>query len=96
MVVVGPSIRSRVLEKGSRVFVHCVHMESPSKLEYFDIKNQIWIKKEEKTFNIHTTMFSEGAFREAYKAYAVVGEQTLWVVKSSKMKLWKGFQKCME
>ena len=41
-------------------------------------------------------MFSEGAFREAYKAYAVAREQTLWLVKKFKNEAWERIAEIME
>ena len=57
------------------------------------ISNQIWFKKEEQLFQIQTDKFSEGAFREAYKAYTFKNGKSklcvIFVIKKFKKESWE-------
>eukprot|EP00111_Clytia_hemisphaerica_P008671 TCONS_00025364-protein len=63
--------------------------EKKSELEYFDIPSRIWVK-ENKTLAIKLEKFAEGAFREAFMAYANDGgKHSLYVVKKFKESSWE-------
>lgn len=62
-------------------------------LEYFDIPSRIWVK-ENKTLSIKSEKFAEGAFREAFMAYANDGgKHSLYVVKKFKESTWQKVEK---
>ena len=59
-------------------------------LEYFEISEQIWMKKDVKKFHIQKEKFAEGGFRNAFKAYSLEkSKSNMWVTKKFKPSAWK-------